>query len=132
MKQILIVGHLVRDPEQRTTTDGVNMTTFTVAVNTRNKSGETTDYFRVTAWRWLAENCSRFLAKGSKVLVQGNLSAGVYTSQGEARINLDVAADKVEFLTPRERKDTNGPWAGDDVGDAGQFIKVDLGDELPF
>ena len=132
MKQILIVGHLVRDPEQRKTTDGVNMTSFTVAVNTRNKSVETTDYFRVTAWRYMAEHCARYLTKGSKVLVQGNLSAGLYQSGGETRISLDVAADKVEFLTSRERKDTNGPWAGDDVGDDGKFIKVDPGDDLPF
>ena len=67
MNKLIIIGNLVRDPESRSLPTGVNICTFTVAVNGRKE--DDVQFFRVTTWRQLAENCQRFLSKGKKVAV---------------------------------------------------------------
>ena len=105
MNKIVLIGNLTRDPEARATPNGITVCTFTIAVNRRfaNKDGEKeTDFFRINAWRQLGEVCAQYLAKGRKVAVVGELQARTYESKdGETRMSLDVQADEVEFLTPK-------------------------------
>lgn len=100
MNRLTIIGNLTRDPETRTTQAGKNVCTFSVAVNRR---GEGVDYFRVNAWGALGETCQKYLAKGRKVAVVGPVSVSSYTTQeGKARASMDIMAQDVEFLTPKE------------------------------
>lgn len=104
MNKIFIIGNLTRDPEIRTTQSGASVCSFSVAVTRRFPvNGERqTDFFNVNAWRGLAENCQKFLAKSKKVAVVGELQARTYTAKdGTTRVSLDVSADEVEFLSPR-------------------------------
>ena len=105
MNKLTIIGNLTADPELRTIPSGVSVCTFTVAVNRRysgNKDDRQTDFFRVSAWRQLGENCSRFLSKGRKVCVVGEVSARAFEGKdGTLRASLEVTADEVEFLSPR-------------------------------
>ena len=70
MNKLFIVGNLTRDPELRTTSSGISVCSFTVAVNRRRSSTAAgqpeADFFRVSAWRALGENCQKYLAKGRK------------------------------------------------------------------
>lgn len=107
MNRVFLTGNLTKDPELRTTQSGVAVCTFTVAVNRRKQGAEAgqqeADFFRVTTWRQLAENCSRFLAKGRKVGLTGTLTLQNYTgNDGQTRYSLEVQADEVEFLTPKQ------------------------------
>ena len=141
MNKVFIVGNLTRDPELRSTRDGTSVCTFTVAVNRRGRSAEAgqpeADFFRVTVWRQLGENCAKYLAKGRKVSVTGSVSASAYTAQdGTARASLEVTADDVEFLTPRgEVGDAPAPaprmQAAPAAPQSNGFEQVD-DDELPF
>lgn len=100
MNKLFIIGNITRDPELRTTTDGKTVCTFDVAVNRKRGQQQETDYFHVSAWNALGENCGKYLAKGKKVGVVGRISLRTYTTQqGEFRATLDVTADEVEFLT---------------------------------
>lgn len=102
MNKCVIIGNLTRSPELRTTGSGTNVCNFTVAVNRRRGEQETTDYFRVTAWRQLGENCAQYLEKGRKVAVIGTVAARAYTgSDGAVYATMELTADEVEFLTPR-------------------------------
>lgn len=107
MNKITLIGNLTNDPEMRATASGVQVCTFTLAVNRRfaNSGGERqTDFFRINAWRGLADTCARCLSKGKKVAVIGELQARLYDAKnGEKRMSLDVAADEVEFLSPAEK-----------------------------
>ena len=105
MNNLTIIGNLTRDPELRTTQTGVNVCSFTVAVNRRRKAeGQPeADYFRVTAWRQLAGNCQQYLTKGRKVAVTGPVSVSTYTANdGTTRATLELTANDVEFLSPRD------------------------------
>lgn len=125
MNKMTIIGNLTRDPELRTTPQGVSVCDFTVAVNRRGKEQPVTDYFRVTAWRQLGENCAKYLAQGRKVYVAGPLTARTYQSKdGATKIELGITAEDVEFLTGREDKPVaHAPST---------FMQVDADDEMPF
>lgn len=143
MNKCFIVGNLTRDPELRSTRDGISVCSFTVAVNRRNRGAQAgqqeADYFRVTAWRQLGENCARYLAKGRKVSVVGPVTVNTYTgSDGATRASLEMTADDVEFLTPRGEGEPAGyapgtvcayDRAAQDA--ANGYMQVD-DDELPF
>ena len=127
MNKLTIIGNLVREPENRVTSGGINVCDFSVAVN-RRKKGEgqqEADFFRVNAWRQLGENCGKFLHKGSKVCVVGPVSVRTYqTNSGETRASLEVTADDVEFLSSKsEGESAPAMPAG--------FTPVET-DELPY
>ena len=135
MNKLTIIGNLTNDPEQRITQSGIGLCTFTVAVNRRRREGHEpeADFFRVTAWRQLGENCKKYLAKGRKVAVTGSVAVSAYkASNGEARANLEVTADDVEFLTPKaEEQTTPTPQPAPTPAMNQGFVEVD-DDELPF
>ena len=131
MNKLFIVGNLTRDPELRSTPNGIPVCTFTVAVNRRRAAG-------AEAGQQLGENCNRYLAKGRKVAVVGAVQVSTYTAQdGATRASLEVTADDVEFLSPRgEGEGGAGRPAEQGMspsasGMSGGFVKVD-DEELPF
>lgn len=103
MNKTIIVGNLVRDPESRQVNlnDGTTTTVcnFDVAVNMRYNGKESTEYFRVAAWRQLGDICKQYLSKGRKVLVEGTVSAQAYIRQdGTAAASMSIQATTVEFM----------------------------------
>ena len=110
MNQITIIGNLVRDPELRTTPNGINVCSFTVAVNRRQKPQQEADYFRVNAWREMGDNCAKYLAKGRKVAVVGSISLNTYKgNDGQTKASMDILASNVEFLTPKTEQTNDSP-----------------------
>ena len=112
LSKITLVGTLGRDPETRYPPNGVMNVTFTMAVNRRRPDGsggfqESTNWFRVTGWRRLAETVDKLtqqgaLTKGKQVLVIGNFEARDYVgNDGQQRYSLDVNADEIQLLGPR-------------------------------
>lgn len=104
MNKIYLIGNLTRDPELRYTQSGIPVCNFSIAVNRRMKDADgkqQTDFFDVTAWRKTGEIASKFLMKGKKVAVTGEMQSRQYTAQdGSKRTAWNVVADEVEFLTP--------------------------------
>ena len=131
MQKIQFIGNLTSSPETRSTPNGVTVTTFTVAVDRKmkDKAGEkVTDFMRVNAWRQLGEVCSRYLEKGKKVYVSGELQARTYEDKnGTTRMSLDVQADEVEFLSPKQSAEHVEP----EQIDASGFESVNM-DDCPF
>lgn len=128
MNKLIIIGNLTRDPESRTTQSGKTVCSFTVAVNRRG-SDNTADFFRVSAWSQLGENCQRYLAKGRKVAVSGRVSVSTYqANDGTTKANIEVMAEDVEFLTAKgeqgEQKPVQQPQQG--------YTDVTDDEELPF
>lgn len=133
VNKLTIIGNLTRDPELRTTTSGVNVCSFTVAVNRRNsRDGEPqADYFEVTAWRERGEICAKYLAKGRKVCVIGAVSVTTYTgNDGTTRAKMRVTADEVEFLSSRDQAEKTETKVDQESGF--EDVSTTLDDELPF
>lgn len=105
MNKAILIGNLTKDPELRATQNGITVCTFTIAVNRRrtNQQGaKETDYFTIIAWRALGDNCAKYLAKGRKVAVTGEIQTRTYDAKdGTKRYVTEIIADNVEFLTAR-------------------------------
>ena len=138
MNKITLIGNLTHDPEVRSTPNGVTVCSFTIAVNRRFASGSggerPTDFFRINAWRQLGDTCARFLSKGRKVAVIGELQARTYEAKdGTTRMSLDVQADEVEFLSPKQQEDGTVPSTvrADNAQDMAGFTDIQS-DDIPF
>lgn len=108
MNSIVLIGHLTADPTARSTNNGTSVTSFTVGVTRshKNQNGDReSDFFRVTAWRQQADFCSKYLTKGMKVFVRGELQPSIFEGKdGKARLSLDVQADAVEILIEKQKE----------------------------
>lgn len=130
MNKAMIIGNLTKEPESRTTQSGISVTTFTVAVQRRFKTDET-DFFPVVTWRGLADNCAKYLVKGQKVAVAGQIQTRNYEDKdGQKRYITEIIADDVEFLSKpsgetRQQGERQLGWLGADA------VEVD-DEDLPF
>ena len=117
MNKVFIVGRLTRDPEHRTTPNGISVTTFSVAV-TRRTNREESDFLNVVVWRGLADNCAKYLVKGQQAAVCGELRTRSYDAKdGSRRYVTEILAEDVEFLAKpkgaERREEPSGMFAPD-------------------
>ena len=127
MNKVFLIGNLSKDPELRTTNIGTSVCTFSIAVNRRkDKDGNSTaDFFSIVAWRQLAELCGKYLAKGRKVSVVGELQNRSYeANDGTKRHVTEIVANEIEFLTPKGESKEQANFAEG-------FTEID-GSDLPF
>ena len=127
MNQVQLIGRLTKDPEVRYTT-GANQTAvtrFTLAVDDGYGENKKTSFIPIVVFGKQAENCEKYLAKGSQAGITGRIQTGSYEKDGRKVYTTDVIAGRVEFLsTPKKSDDepTEEPPAG--------FMAVD--DDIPF
>lgn len=111
MNKVILVGNLTKDPELTTTTNGISVCRFTLAVQRRfaNESGERdADFIPIVVWRAQGENCYKYLKKGSKAGVAGSIQTRTYDAQdGTKRYTTEVIAEEVEFLTSKQGQETS-------------------------
>ena len=105
MNRVEFIGNLSKAPDVKQTTSGKTVCSLTIAVNRRYKDAQgnaTADFFSVQAWEKLAELCARYLDKGSKVFVSGELRNRSYEAKdGSKRTVTEIIANEVEFLSPK-------------------------------
>ena len=108
MNKVYLIGNLTRDPEVSETPNVITLCRFAIAVN-RNYSSDgerQTDFFNITVWRTQAENCGRYLKKGSKVAIVGSLQNRSYEDKdGNKRTVTDIVASEVEFLSSKSSQE---------------------------
>jgi single-strand DNA-binding protein len=133
---IIIAGNVGRDPEMRYTPSGQAVTSFSVGTDSSytDSSGnriKKTIWFRVSVWGKQAETCSQYLKKGSKVLVEGHLTADdkgnpktFQRQDGTTSASFEISAQNVRFLSSK----SEGTGGGEEIGGGGG----DAGEEIPF
>jgi len=136
--KVIAVGRLGRDPEMRYTPQGHPVCNFSVATDVGWGDNKTTVWFRVTAWRKLAETCNQYLKKGRQVLVEGELSEPkpYQGRDNEWRASLNLTAREVRFLGSREDAVNSGePERGDEAANrppAVNELEELSEEEMPF
>lgn len=129
MNNVVLIGRLTRDPEIRYIPGNEKaVANLNLAVNRPFKKDEA-DFFRVVVFGKPAENCARYLSKGSMIGVQGRIQNNNYTTaSGEKRYGTDIVADRVEFLESKSKD------SGQDNGlpDGFTVMPQDDDDEIPF
>ena len=137
MNKVILVGNLTRDPELITTNNGISLCRFTLAVQRRYSSNEgerEADFINIVVWRAAADNCYKYLKKGSKAAVIGSMQTRSYEgSDGARRYITEVVADEVEFLSSRNGGDDEAMEKpmGEKKDVVSKFEPID-DDNLPF
>ena len=106
MNKVILIGRLARDPELRTTSSGVSMTRFTVAVNRPIAQGTQpqTDFISCIAWKQTAETISKFLKKGSLIAIEGSIQTRSWES-GDGKMNYatDIVVNRMHFVEKKSK-----------------------------
>ena len=133
MNKVILIGNLTRDPELSQTNSGISVARISIAVSRKfaNQDGSReTDFFNVTAWRAIAENCAKYLKKGSKIAVIGSIQNRSYEAQdGSKRFTTDIMADEIEFLSTKNDEGIATPV--DSSSPVADLQPID-DDSLPF
>lgn len=145
INSVIIMGRLTADPELRTTQSGINVTSFSVAVDRRYAKGDNaqkTDFINVVAWRNTAEFITNYFHKGSMIAIRGSIQTRNYEDKtGAKRTAFEIIADEVSFCGSksesaggynREPAENSAPAASFSTADADDFSTIDADEDLPF
>lgn len=106
MNSVNITGRLGKDIDLRYTQDERAIARFSVAVDRVSKGKKDTDWINVTAFGSQAENANKYLRKGSKVGVSGNIKTGSYEKQDGTKVyTFEVWAERIEFLDSKSDRE---------------------------
>ena len=135
---VVLTGRLTADPELKTTANGLSVTTFSIAVDRRYRSGEErqTDFINIVAWRQSAEFVAKYFKKGNLIGIEGSIQTRRYQDKnGNNRTVFEVVANNVQFV---ESKRDSSPADSEPASfsNAGINDFADLGDatddDIPF
>ena len=138
MNKAILIGRLTADPELQTTSSGTDVCRFSLAINRpfKSQSGETqADFLNIVVWRAAAQNCYKYLKKGSQCAVVGSIQTRSYEdNNGVKRYVTEIVAENVEFLGGANAN--GGSNAGADEFGRRQPVEdlrpVEDDDQLPF
>ncbi len=104
LNKVMLIGRLTRDPENKTTPQGVALTTFGLATgrvwkDQQGNQRDATEFHNVVAWRRLAEICAQYLTKGKQIYIEGHLQTRTWDGQdGKKNYRTEVVADNMIML----------------------------------
>lgn len=136
---VVLTGRLTADPELKTTANGIAVTTFSIAVDRRYRSGEErqTDFINIVAWRSSAEFITKYFKKGSLIGIEGSIQTRKYQDKnGNNRTAFEVVANNVQFV--ESKRDSAPGTAAEPASFSNADVNdfADLGDatddDLPF
>lgn len=133
MNRVILSGRTTSDIELKTTPNGVSVATFVLAVDRRTKE-EATDFPTVVAWRQTAEFASRYLAKGRKIVVEGEIRTRNYEDkEGKKHKVTEVHAVNIEFADSKPQANSGENTAQQyPQGPADGFTDIASDEDLPF
>ncbi|VAW34449.1 Single-stranded DNA-binding protein [hydrothermal vent metagenome] len=138
INKVILIGNLGADPEIRYTQSGTPVVNFRIATTERwkDKDGqqqEQTEWHNIVAWKRLAEICGEYLAKGSKVYIEGKLQTRKWQDQnGNDRYTTEIIAKDMKMLSPRGTTDNSNQGGGGDYQDLPPEPPHGTGEDVPF
>ena len=113
MNAAIILGRLTRDPVIKVTQGGMTIARFTLAVNRLNKTGQNpeADFINCVAFGKTADAIGNYVYKGQRLLVEGRIQTGSYTSKsGEKKFTTEIAVNRSEFVEKRSGGSGQGDY----------------------
>ena len=141
MNRAMLIGNLTKDPELRATGSGLAVCTFTLAVQRRfaNRDSQTrdADFIPIVVWRAQAENCAKYLHKGSQAAVCGSIQTRSYDApDGSKRYVTEIVADEVQFLGRPNSSDNDDAARAASFGNTpppfGENMQTVDDEDIPF
>lgn len=115
LNKVMLIGRLTRNPESRTTPQGVTVCNFSVATsrtwkNDQGQAQERTEFHNVVAWRRLGEICAQYLIKGRQIYLEGHLETRSWDDKntGQKRYRTEIIADNMIMLGSKAESGASG------------------------
>jgi single-strand DNA-binding protein len=137
LNKVMLIGRLGQDPEIRYTQSGIAVTTFSVATNFRWKDQEgnwqdKTEWHNLKAWRGLAETCSTYLKKGSRVYLEGRLETSSWEDENKKKhYKTEIVIDDMIMLDPKS-DNSGGSTSNASAKTTETKAASNTDDDLPF
>ncbi|MBF0485147.1 MAG: single-stranded DNA-binding protein [Candidatus Omnitrophica bacterium] len=116
LNSVNIMGNLTRDPELKAIPSGKSVCSLSIANNrVYTKNGEKVtevSYFDVEVWGVIAENCAKYLKKGSGIIVEGRLKQDRWEKDGKTQSRVRISANNIHFM-PRKTDSGNASKSSD-------------------
>ncbi len=134
LNKAILGGRLTADPELKTTPQGVQVTSFSIAVNRKGKEAGT-DFINCVAWRQTADFICKYFKKGSSICITGSIQVRAWNDQqGNKRYATEVVADEAFFVDSKTEGVQGGAFdePAFQTQSAPKFEEVASDDDLPF
>lgn len=140
LNKVMLIGRLGRDPERKTTQSGKSVCTFTLATDTGYGDNKKTDWHNITVFDKTADNCAKYLHKGSPAYVEGRISYDSYEKDGIKHTATKIIANSVLFIATSKSGSQAQPFNDNPQPDTGYqapmsddtFEGYPLDDDIPF
>lgn len=139
LNKVMLIGHLGKDPELSYIPSGAAVCKFSLATNESYKGDdgnwvEKTEWHNITAWRKLAEICSQYLKKGSKVYLEGKLQTETYEKDGKKNYYTKIVASEMVMLDSKgaQSGEYEKPAASNGVTETVKDESINSEEDLPF
>ncbi|OQB44400.1 MAG: Single-stranded DNA-binding protein [bacterium ADurb.Bin157] len=106
MNKVILMGHLGKEPDLKYTPDGKAIASFSLATTKKYKQESKTEWHNITAWEKLAEICSQYLKKGSKILCEGEINYQSWEKDGQKHYKTVITISNMEMLDKKEKDDS--------------------------
>ena len=138
LNKVMLIGRLGQDPEIRYTQSGIAVTTFSVATGMKWKDQdgnwqEKTEWHNLKAWRGLAETCSTYLKKGSKVYLEGRLETSSWEDENKKKhYKTEIVLDEMIMLDSKGSDSSNASANTTAAKPVDSKVSSNSDDDLPF
>ena len=131
MNKAILIGNLTKDPEISTTTSGISVCNFTLAISRKFKNAEgeyESDFINCVAWRNTGEFVHKYFRKGQKIAITGTIQTRNYENQEGKKVYItEVVAEEAEFVEKKSSTDNGGVQK-----EVSRLERIEDDDTLPF
>lgn len=129
INKVILIGNLTASPELKTTTTGLNYARFCIAINSKSKNGEHTDFINVVAWNNTAGFICKYFTKGQKIFIDGRIQTSKYTQDDKTYTSTEIVAQSVDFVGNKKSNEINNQ---EDLKTNIQNTELTEDNDLPF
>ncbi len=131
LNKVQLIGRLGKDVDSKFTANGKAVTTFSIATSGGSKDNPVTEWHNIVAWEKLAEIARDYLAKGSRIYVEGRLTTRSWDDKesGQKRYKTEIVATDIIMLDSKRDGDSEGSAPSTPRG---KNAPVDISEDLPF
>ena len=130
MNKAILIGNVGKEPEIRKTQSGISVANFSLATSKKVKGEDKTEWHRIVAWDKLAEIIEKYLHKGDKVMIEGEIETRDYEKDGQKVYTTEIRAWNMEMLGGKSEPATEP--AKEPVNPTKNIDLDDIPDDLPF
>lgn len=128
MNKAILIGNVGKQPEIRKTQSGISVANFSLATSKKIKGEDKTEWHRIVAWDKLAEIIEKYVHKGDKVMIEGEIETRDYEKDGQKVYTTEIRAWNMEML--------GGKPEGNQSTESNEKVDIsnldDIDDDLPF